>query len=255
MVSAKVIPPGGEGLVKATFDTRGRKGETTKQIYIYSDDPSNPKFALSLKGKIVVQVEVNPTMLNFGSLKKKQASSRDFYVSINDPEEVRITSVSIMDNRFSIEPGRVDSEGKAHYEVKFLGSSTSGRISKRMRVNLEGSATPYIDVVVQVIVVSDIVYRRSLDFRQNRGIYAPMEVSFKTRSGVPVEILSVQDTGGLLETEILERKGYRSALKAHVVDPEAVPSNRRLHKLIVSTNHEDEPQLEISYRIALPRTR
>ena len=124
-----------------------------------------------------------------------------------------------------------------------------------MKINLEGASTPYIDMAVRVTVVSDILYRKSLDFRQQGGKYAPLEVSFRTRSGTPVEILGVEDTGGLLETQILERKGHRSALKAHVVDPKAVPSNRRRHKLIVSTNHEEEPELEISYRIALPRTR
>ena len=149
----------------------------------------------------------------------------------------------------------MDNAGTAHYRVKFLGSDTSGRISKKMRINLEGASTPYIDIMVNVTVVSDIVYRDSLDFRQQGGKYSPLEVSFRTRSGTPVEILGVEDTGGLLETQILERKGYRSTLKAHVVDPKAIPSNRRRHKLIVSTNHEEEPELEISYRIALPRTR
>ena len=124
-----------------------------------------------------------------------------------------------------------------------------------MNINLEGAATPSIEAVVQVNVLSDILYPKSLDFRQNGGQYAPQEVSFKTRSGTPVEILSVEDTGGLLETQILERKGHRSALKAHLIDPKAVPINQRRHKLIVSTNHEEEPELEITYRIALPGTR
>ena len=174
---------------------------------------------------------------------------------IKDPKEVRIFSVTIADRRFSIEPGRVDSTGRSHYKVNFLGSDTSGVITKKLKINLEGSSTPSIDVVVRANVVSDILYRKNLDFRQQGGKYAPQEVSFRTRSGAPVEILSVEDTGGLLETRILERKGHRSALKAHVVDPEAVPLNRRRHKLIVSTNHQEEPELEITYRIALPGTR
>jgi len=145
--------------------------------------------------------------------------------------------------------------GTAHYTVKFLGSDTSGVITEKMRVNLEGASTPYIDVVVRATVVSDVLYRKSLDFRQQGGKYAPQEVNFKTRSGAPVEILSVEDTGGLLETQILDRKGHRSALKAHLIDPNAVPINQRRHKLIVSTDHEEEPKLEITYRIALPGTR
>lgn len=255
MVSAKVIPPGGEGYVKAIFDTGGRKGKTNKKVYVYSNDPSNPKVALSLKGEIVVEVEANPSRLNFGNFVKRQTGSRDFFVTINDPNQVRISSVTIGDKRFSIELGRVDSAGRAHYKVTFLGSDTTGRISKKMKINLVGASTPYIDVLVQVTVVSDIVYRKSLDFRQQGGQYAPLEVSFRTRSGTPVEILGVEDTGGLLETQILERKGHRSALKAQVVNPKAVPLSRRRHKLIVSTNHEEEPELEISYRIALPGTR
>ena len=211
--------------------------------------------ALSLQGEIIVEVEVNPTRLIFGNLGKKQTGSQDLFVTIRDPKEVRISSVAIGDKRFSIEPGRVDSTGTAHYNVNFLGSDTSGRISKKVKINLEGASTPHIEVGVLVNVVSDIVYRKSLDFRQQGGKYAPQEVSFKTKSGTPVEILSVEDTSGLLETQILERKGHRSALKARVVDPQAVPSDPRRHKLIVSTNHQEEPVLEITYRIALPGTR
>jgi hypothetical protein len=124
-----------------------------------------------------------------------------------------------------------------------------------VKINLEGASTPSVQVGVNVNVASDIVYRKNLDFRQRGGMYAPLEVSFKTRTGTPVEILGVKDTGGLLETEILEKQGHRSALKARVTDPGTVPSNLRRHKLIVSTNHEDEPQVEISYRIAPPRKR
>jgi hypothetical protein len=210
---------------------------------------------LSLQGEITVEVEVEPTRLNLGNLMKKQTGSQDFFVTIKDPEEVSVSSVDIDDKRFLIEPGRVNSAVRAHYKVKFLGSDTSGRIIKKMKINLEGASTPSIDVLVQVTVVSDIVYRKSLDFRQQGGMYAPLEVTFKTRSGTPVEILSVEDTGGLLKTEILERKGHRSALKAYVANPKAVPSTRRPYKLIVTTNHEEEPELEIFYRIALPRKR
>ncbi len=255
MVSAKVIPPGGEGYVKATFNTKGRRGETNKKIYVYSNDPSVPKFALSLKGEIIVEVEVKPTRLNFGTLGKRQTSSRDFFVTIKNPEEVRVSSVTINDGRFSIEPGAVDSAGRVHYLVKFLGSDKTVKISKKIKISLDGAVIPYMEILVHVNVPSDIVYRESLDFRQRGGKYTPQEVSFRTRSGTPVEILGVKDTGDLLITEILERKGHRSALKAYVANPEAVPSKRGRHRLIVTTNHQDEPELEISYRIALPRTR
>lgn len=198
---------------------------------------------------------VNPSRLNFGAFMKRQTGSRDLSVIFKDPEKVKVSSVTIEDKRFSIEPLSVDSEGTTHYKITFLGSDTADTISSRLRINLKGASTPYIDVLVQVTVMSDIVYRQSLDFRQRGGKYVPQEVRFMTRAGIPVEILGVEDTGGLLETEILEREGHRSAIKAQVANPGAVSSNRGPYKMIVSTDHEEEPELEILYRIALPRTR
>jgi hypothetical protein len=198
---------------------------------------------------------VNPAKLNFGSLGKRQTRSRDLSVTVRDPEQIRISSVTIGDKRFSIEPGMVDSAGTTHYKVTFLGDNRASRISNKMKINLEGASIPYIDVTVQAMIMSDITYRKNIDFRQRGGKYVPQEVNFMTRSGIPVEILSVEDTGDLLETQILERKGHRSLIKAQVANPGIVPSNRGPHKLIVSTDHEEEPELEIRYRITLPRTR
>jgi hypothetical protein len=233
----------------------GRNGETDKKIYVYSNDPSNPKFDLTLKGKIISEVMVNPDRLSFGALGKSQTGSRDLSVTFRDPEKVSVSSVNISGIGFSIEPGSVDSEGTTHYKIKFLGSDTAGTISGRLRINLKGSSIPYVDVPVQATIMSDIVYRQSLDFRQRGGKYLPQEVRFMTRAGIPVEILGVEDTAGLLETEILEREGHRSVIKAQVANPGEVPSNRGPYKMIVSTDHEEEPELEILYRIALPRTR
>ena len=42
---------------------------------MYSNDPSNPKFKLTLKGEIITEVTVNPAKLNFGNLGKKQMST------------------------------------------------------------------------------------------------------------------------------------------------------------------------------------
>ncbi len=198
---------------------------------------------------------VNPNRLNFGGLGKRQTGSRDLSITFRDPEKVSVSSVTIADKRFSIEPGSVDNAGTIHYKITFMGNDTADTISSRLRINLRGASIPYVDVLVQATVLSEIVYRKSLDFRQRGGKYLPQEVRFRTRGGIPVEILGVEDTAGLLETQILEREGHRSVVKAQVANPGAVASNRGPHKMIVSTDYEDEPKLEILYRIALPRKR
>ena len=57
LVSEKKIPPGKDGLVKATLDTRGYAGRMTRYIYLVSNDPSSQRTELSL----TVDIQVPPS--------------------------------------------------------------------------------------------------------------------------------------------------------------------------------------------------
>ncbi|NOX90754.1 MAG: DUF1573 domain-containing protein [Calditrichaeota bacterium] len=52
-MSSEVIAPGKGGEIKATFNTKGRKGVFQKSIKVYSDDVKHPVVILSIKGKII----------------------------------------------------------------------------------------------------------------------------------------------------------------------------------------------------------
>lgn len=48
-----VIAPGETGIIHVTFDSRGKMGETIKQIRVRTNDPKSPMSFLTLAGKIV----------------------------------------------------------------------------------------------------------------------------------------------------------------------------------------------------------
>ena len=56
----KVIPPGGEGKVKASFDTAHYQGPTAKSIQVTTNDASKNPVVLQLKAEIVTAVAVEP---------------------------------------------------------------------------------------------------------------------------------------------------------------------------------------------------
>jgi hypothetical protein len=256
VVSTKAIPPGGEGEIKATLSTRNVKGKVRKTITVSSNDPVNPKITLSLHGEIIREVDVAPRTINFGKLRKKQTASKDLTITIEKSENIHISSVTINnDKKFAVEPKGTEEGGVARYSVNFLGSDELGKMSSTIRIALEGAQTSIMTVPIRVQIDKDLNYIKDLYFVQRNGSYPSREVYFTTLSGTPVNILKVKDTGGLLKTSILNSKGSASVLKVEVRDSKIVPSNPMKHKLIITTDHNEEPTAEISYSIVIPQQR
>jgi hypothetical protein len=72
LVSSKNVPPGARGELQANFDSSRFRGEVSKTIYLYSNDPARPVMQLHLQGKVLEIVDVKPNQVNFGEVKAKQ---------------------------------------------------------------------------------------------------------------------------------------------------------------------------------------
>lgn len=220
-----------------------------------SNDPVSPQITLILKGEVIREVDVMPRALNFGKLRRGQTGTKDLTITLKNPDKIRVTSVTIVDNSFSVRPKESEVAGKAIYEVKFIGSGKLGNKNSTVRIGLEGAHTSVMTVPVRVRISTDLNYTKNLYFVQRNGSYPSREIYFTTLSKSPVNILDVEDTGGLLKTSILYRKGSASVLKVEVADSKAVPLKRGSHKLIITTDHKEEPRAEVSYSVVIPRRR
>jgi hypothetical protein len=63
LLSRKEIPPGKSGEVKITFNSSGMRGAVVKWIYIYSNDPANPKSKLQINGIVNPEIAIIPDKL------------------------------------------------------------------------------------------------------------------------------------------------------------------------------------------------
>jgi len=66
--SERVIPAGGTGELKATFDSGRFRGPISKTVYLYTDDPIREVVQLYIRGTVKEEVVVTPTVLNIGSV-------------------------------------------------------------------------------------------------------------------------------------------------------------------------------------------
>ncbi len=76
MASAKEIPPGGEGKIDVTFNTKNRRGKQSKKVTVLSNDSKEPKLILTVSADLKEVLGVEPQALNFGTIRWDETSTQ-----------------------------------------------------------------------------------------------------------------------------------------------------------------------------------
>jgi hypothetical protein len=248
LVSTKAVPPGGETQVKATVNTKNRRGHLKKTVSVHSNDPETPRLTLVLEAEITTDLIATPYRISFGQLAKGEKAEREIAIRSSDPERIRIVSLSIKDKRFKIKPKSKAPDNEQHI-VRFLGSRTLERIAAAIEVEYQGAEQTSLSIPISVTVAGDLVYSKRLFFNKRNGAFSPRKVNFSSRSSKPFKLISAKDPAGLLKFTIDEPSGPRATLRVDVANPDAsyVPPKRGV--FTVNTNRRDERRIEIDYSI------
>jgi hypothetical protein len=91
--SSRVIQPGKASEIIVTFNSGNFFGDIHKTIAIESDDRKVTPSTLSLNGKVIEEITVNPRQINFGVLKAGIAKEIAFSIGNNCKQTVRVLSV------------------------------------------------------------------------------------------------------------------------------------------------------------------
>ncbi len=234
-----------------TLRTGGRGGKMEKKITVFSNDPENPQLALSISCDITVDVAVEPRQIVFGQIGKGETAEQGFAVTVNEPDKIKITGVTIDDEHFGLTLLEGGAGGTAKYKLTFKGGASIGRMTATVKIAYEGSTVPELAVPVRAEIVGDLVYNRSLYFNKKDDAFPQREIAFTSRSGKTVKLTKVEDAEGKLKTEIrYEDNGTKAVLVAVVADPAASYAKPTRHKLVVHTSDKDQPTVEIPYTIS-----
>lgn len=97
LVSEKTVPPGREGKVGVTFDTRSYSGKVTKYIYVDTNDPSEPNKELTISADVEIpprpRINVEPYNIELGLLLEGEAVKGRFLLSNTGELELKAECV------------------------------------------------------------------------------------------------------------------------------------------------------------------
>ncbi|TMA52029.1 MAG: DUF1573 domain-containing protein, partial [Deltaproteobacteria bacterium] len=117
----KVIPPGGEGKVKASFDTTHYKGPTAKSIQVITNDASKNPVVLQLKAEITTAIDVQPS-----DSVPVQGRPFDILAVKADPSlAVTVRSAAGQDGRRAKARGGAVASGSSRYVVTITPKETA----------------------------------------------------------------------------------------------------------------------------------
>lgn len=274
-----MIPPGGEGQIKVTLRPKGRATTISKTVVVHSDDPEQPEFRLTMKGKLLVDVVAVPRSVRIRDLKVGAEGAQRFELHLNEGSKAEIVSATIEDTEnFTLtrlpdvelaaaptpDPA-LDSEGSATaepisgrslgvYEVKFRGRDSVGTTSTKIFIETTGANTPKLELSVHANAAGNLRYLKSIRFLNKDGEIVPRELHLSSRHGERPEITRVEDPDGLLDFEILPPKGKLASVSLAVRAElwSALDDNRKRakHDLIVHTTDPEEPRITVSYSVA-----
>lgn len=153
--SVDVVPPGGEALVQARFDLRGRTGFQQKAIFVTSNDPETPTLTLQLKGSATQPLRAEPSTIFFGQLGPDGLRSRDFdVISTRGPVRIEGVRCDLPGVEVSPLPAGEGADGTRHrFNLSLAGDLPPGQINTAVYIKTDLPDSPELAVPVVAYIV------------------------------------------------------------------------------------------------------
>lgn len=248
VIAADTIPPGREGSIRATFDTKRFAGQKAKDIRVHTNDPLSPVTTLTLRGEITTEVQVQPAQVYLGRLPRGVSTSRTVTVLYDQNKTFEITHISNDHPAISVQAEDTRVEGKKGKALRVSVSKTAqrGPLNDTITITTTSPKKPTISIPVVGSIEGDVVVLPSqVSFGVVRqGVGQTRTVRIKNRSARPLSIGQVHSSLASVVPELTEvRPGKEFALRLHIsgdTEPGKIRGN-----IEVITDHPEEKQLTI----------
>ena len=248
VIAADTIPPGREGSIRATFDTKRFAGQKAKDIRVHTNDPLSPVTTLRLRGEITTEVQVQPAQVYLGRLPRGVPTSRTVSVLYDQDKTFEITHISNDHPAIRVQAEDTRVEGKKGKALRVSVSTTAqrGPLNDTITITTTSPKKPTISIPVVGSIEGDVVVLPSqVSFGVVRqGVGQTRTVRIKNRSARPLSIGQVHSSLASVVPELTEvRPGKEFALRLHI-SGDTEPGKIR-GSIEVITDHPEEKQLTI----------
>ena len=247
MVSAKEIPPGGVGEVKATFRSKGYQGKVSKSLTVETNDPDNPKIRLSILGEVIAEVMVTPRHVNFRNVSKDSLPEPiRLEVRVREGKGLKIQEVSA-DNPAIVLKEEKRTENEASYLVSLAKKVPTGRLTGKILVKTNSKKSPKTQVPFYAFVQGRVTFSpQVVSFGVIRpGETSSRDINLRGTGGAAFSVDRVKATTDAITSEILPEKVGEVYRLRVTYDPGEKTQGRVSERLTIFVGGEEEEVLEV----------
>lgn len=152
----KIIQPGEQIAVQVQLILKGRAGGQHKRVTIESNDPDQPRLALSLIGEAVAEVEVKPDRIYWGNLRSDASEVKTVDIRFDDSAPGNITGAGVISPAFAVDL-ETNKSGRAYrLRIRPVPPLALGRFATNVWITTDVPRYPQLAVPMQGRVVGDI---------------------------------------------------------------------------------------------------
>jgi hypothetical protein len=251
------IPPGGEGKIEVSFDTKGKRGTQKKTITVTSNDPVNPTTTLSVSATVVIEFGFELYALNFGRLLFEQSMTKTAPLLIRDADKVQVAEVT-SDSRYvttRIASPATSTSGRAQVEVTVLPGMPIGFFTAEITARSSQATIPPATLTVSGTILGNVEamppeIRYKLIKEKPDPAILTQKVSIRsTRDTGTFRIVSVEDPDNRLTLKLDTVTAGREFTLFATLKQSAIDAGEAQGTVLVRTDDSTQSALSIPYNV------
>lgn len=234
----KEYAPGESGSVKVVYRAPTIDGNSSRHLYILSNDPNNPEFQLRLNADVVSSITVKPLELKI-DLKKKSYGIEPIFIKSNDSNTFSIIGINSDDNIFTIDFDKKVKKTEYMLLPK-LNMSTLKKEAGTINIQITHPKYKSINIPYYFIKEFSIFPQRIIFFKTNPKDKETREIVIKNNYKEPFEIDFVTSVNNYIEVIEIKEQGTSTVIKVRTNLPGELKKTRYL---------KDELQIKIKENV------
>ena len=152
----RVLLPGESTPLKITFNTRGKNGPTSANVWIESNDTSEPKKALRVEGKVKRAVKIEPEFAVFRLLSPDELMSTRVRVVNTTPQPMQLKLQDYASGKFTAELNEIRAGQEYEIVITTRPPITQRRMADMLHVTTGLEDEPRLEISTQVLQIDRV---------------------------------------------------------------------------------------------------
>lgn len=253
----KEILPGGRGVIKATYHTKGRPGHATKVITVTSNDPVNPSYQMKLDMTVIREIDIQPEKVYLYNIQHGQSQTTTVKI-IGKPKALfKVLSAQATNGAVTVSAITPYTEEATHrygatLQIDVPATHAIGNFTDTIKVMTNSKKKPELDIDVWGEVVGKFTFSpHSVFFSPHQT--NPMTVSFTASDAKNFVIRRVESVKHLSRPYV-KKVNFGNGVEQYqvMIDPpkSLAKGSDGKDTIMVWTNDSEQPQVSIDVQVS-----